>query len=217
MSGLLTRRASWRRRLRLSYRGILGFVLLATQALVSPLLAQPGYYSWKALAEVSSVLIYSGGRAGMGARILDGDTIVTCAHVIGDPNNIKVEGIGMPEELATLVAQDVREDIAILRVKTRGIPFKMYWLRQPLTHGTSVLQAFKLHFEGPAGFNQATAIDEMWSSNIVIDSVPKPGYSGGAVFLANGQLVGITKGEAITNQKVGSEIIPIWKVRDILP
>ena len=217
MSGLIASRPSWRRHLHLSYRHVLVCLLLATQALVPALLAEPGYYSWKALSEVSSVLIASGDRTGMGVRIFDGDTIVTCAHVLGDPDNILVSGIGMPEERAYLVSQNKHEDVAILRVKTRGVPFKMHWDREAPPKGTTILQGFKTSQGKPASFNQAEITDKMWSGNIVINTVPTPGYSGGPVFLAIGQLIGITRGEVTTNQGILTEIVPIWKSRDLVP
>lgn len=217
MSGLFNRRAPGRGHLHLSYRAILGVVLLATQALVSPLLAEPGHYSWTALAESASVLIYSGGKAGMGARVYDGDLVVTCAHVIGNESDIEVEGIGMPKEKATLIAKDDRLDVAVLRLKTVKIPFKMYWGQDGLPKGTRVIQANKLHFEGPASITHAEVTAHMWSGNPVISAKPRPGYSGGAVFLANGQLVGITAGAAIDGERIGTDIIPVEVIRKLLP
>jgi S1-C subfamily serine protease len=122
MSGLFRRRVTGRGHLHLSYRAALGFVLLATQALVSPLLAQYDYYTLSGVAEASSVRIYTDKGAGMGCRIEDGATIVTCAHVVGDNRWVDIETSGKMERALVLAKSD-HDDVAILRVNAPRTAF----------------------------------------------------------------------------------------------
>jgi S1-C subfamily serine protease len=217
MSGLFRRRPSGRGHLYLSYRRVLGVLLLATQALVSPLLAQYDYYTLSGVAEASSVRIYTDKGAGMGCRIEDGATIVTCAHVVGDNRWVDVETSGKMERALVLAKSD-HDDVAILRVNAprTAFTYKDTKVLPDIESKLMVTGQTQTDLRPKAKVGNVKAYFYGDDPNVVLDVVPIFGYSGGPVIAADGQLVGIVKGYAYMGDLTGTEVIPLYKALELV-
>lgn len=217
MSGLFPSRASWRRHLHLSYQRCLCVLLLATQALVSPLLAQYNYYALSATAEVSSVRVFTEETAAMGVRVEDGKTIITCAHVVSTNRWVTVETAkGM--EKALVLSKSDHDDVAILRVNGPGRAFAYKDTKVlPDIHTTLMVTGrTKTDLKPKARSGKVLAYFYGDDPNVVLDVKPTFGYSGGPVIDANGQLVGIVKGYAYMGEMTGTEVVPLHKALDLI-
>lgn len=212
MSGLLTRRASWRRRLRLSYRGILGFVLLATQALVSPLLSQE-YHKLYAQAAVSTAKVEGASGKGLGVAIGDGTILVTCNHVVDDVQSPIVR-TGKGDTLGSVIARNKKDDLAFIKIDIKLVPIKTDGSTSLLPTQSFIMAAGMRDRIMDMDMRPGTVLTHFEGSrpNYMMTSLPEFGFSGGPVLDASGRLVGLIKSFAHLGKKSGMEVIPSWKI-----
>jgi S1-C subfamily serine protease len=124
--------------------------------------------------------------------------IVTAHHVVQKEDNIQVGLPGGQTVAATLVGRDPTTDLAVLRVETKNLT--------PLVHGDQTMQVghLVLALGRPGQTVQATmgvisALGESWRTPVgglldryvQTDVVMSPGFSGGPLVNAAGQLLGL--------------------------
>lgn len=164
--------------------------------------------------------------AGSGVIISDDGYIITNYHVIEDANNITVTlSDGSTNYTATLVGGDKENDIALLKIDATGL--------SPATFGDSSNLAvgdYVVAIGNPLGELGGTVTDGIISAlarEVKIDgnnmtllqtnAQISPGNSGGGLFNANGELIGITNAKDSATEVEGiSFAIPINNVLDII-
>ncbi len=162
----------------------------------------------KVRPSVVGVMAYSGGElAGEGSGVLmSEDTgknctyIVTCAHVIDDPNcDFAILLLDGSRYDAEVVALDVRTDIGVLKVSKTGLPLAEFGDSSSLKIGEPIYA-----IGNPGGseyFGSITngiiaAIDRSISATYTMTCIQhnaaiNPGNSGGALVNSAGQVIGI--------------------------
>lgn len=164
--------------------------------------------------------------AGSGVIISEDGYIITNYHVIEDANNITVTlSDGSTNYTATLVGGDKENDIALLKIDATGL--------SPATFGDSSNLAvgdYVVAIGNPLGELGGTVTDGIISAlarEVKIDgnnmtllqtnAQISPGNSGGGLFNANGELIGITNAKDSATEVEGiSFAIPINNVLDII-
>jgi S1-C subfamily serine protease len=144
----------------------------------------------------SIVSIRVGQISGSGVILSAEGWVLSASHVVGDDNEIWVRlraGIEVP---ATLVRNDKRLDLALLRLAGRGYPCSPPRLAQePLTLGSDVFAVSSLH--EPAGRptisrGVVSGYPEREGIRFIqTDASVNPGSSGGPLLSADGRIVGI--------------------------
>lgn len=217
MSCLLASRASWRRHLHLSYRGIFLGVLLATQALVPALLADQNYYVLSSILGRSSLQVFTDSGTGTAVRLEDGATLATCAHVVSTNRWVKVE-IDHKMVKALVLATDPQNDVAILRIDKK-------YAKDPLRVKTGLPEVDTLimvngktqndvKMKAKAGRLRCTFPGPL--PNLVVDLKPIFGYSGGPAVDSDGNCVGLVKGYVYMGDFTGTEVIRIEHVLELI-
>lgn len=163
--------------------------------------------------------------AGSGVIISQDGYILTNNHVINGANSVKVRLRDATEYDATIVGSDSDNDIALLKVSATGL--------SPATFGDSNSLAvgdYVVAIGNPLGELGGTVTDGIISAlarKVTIEDTQmtllqtnaqvNPGNSGGGLFNANGELVGIVNAKQSATEVEGIAFaIPINNVLDIL-
>ncbi len=134
---------------------------------------------------------------GSGVIISPDGYILTCAHVIDHARRVTVRLVNRREYIAHIVGVDVRSDIALLKIRARGLPTVTVGHPSRLKVGEWVLAIgapFGFGNSATAGIVSATGRDLPGSdyvSFIQTDVPINPGNSGGPLFDPRGRVVGI--------------------------
>ncbi len=163
--------------------------------------------------------------AGSGVIISQDGYILTNNHVINGANSVKVRLRDGTEYDATIIGSDSDNDIALLKVSVTGL--------SPATFGDSNSLAvgdYVVAIGNPLGELGGTVTDGIISAlarKVTIEDTQmtllqtnaqvNPGNSGGGLFNANGELVGIVNAKQSATEVEGIAFaIPINNVLDIL-
>ena len=163
--------------------------------------------------------------AGSGVIISQDGYILTNNHVINGANSVKVRLRDSTEYDATIIGSDSDNDIALLKVNATGL--------SPATFGDSNSLAvgdYVVAIGNPLGELGSTVTDGIISAlarKVTIEDTQmtllqtnaqvNPGNSGGGLFNANGELVGIVNAKQSATEVEGIAFaIPINNVLDIL-
>ena len=163
--------------------------------------------------------------AGSGVIISQDGYILTNNHVINGANSVKVRLRDGTEYEATIIGSDSDNDIALLKVNATGL--------SPATFGDSNSLAvgdYVVAIGNPLGELGGTVTDGIISAlarKVTIEDTQmtllqtnaqvNPGNSGGGLFNANGELVGIVNAKQSATEVEGIAFaIPINNVLDIL-
>ena len=134
---------------------------------------------------------------GSGFIISADGTVLTNAHVVKDAEEILVKLSDQREEPAELVGLDERTDVAVLRIKAKGLPVVKIGDSDRLEVGEWVLaigSPFGLEHTATAGIVSAvgrTLPSDAYVPFIQTDAAINPGNSGGPLFNTKGEVIGI--------------------------
>ena len=142
-----------------------------------------------------------GSASGSGVIISPEGYIVTNNHVIEDSDDIEVTLNDKREFEAELIGTDPSTDLALIKIKGKGLPFMEFGNSDSLRVGEWVIAVgnpFNLESTVTAGIVSAKgrSIDilegqDRIESFIQTDAAVNPGNSGGALVNTNGELIGI--------------------------
>jgi serine protease Do len=168
--------------------------------------------------------------SGSGVIISDDGFIATNNHVIEDATNLEVVLNNNQRFFAKVVGRDPSTDLALLKVKSRNLPFIRYGNSDTITPGEWVLaigNPFDLTSTVTAGIVSAMArnIHILQDRNqlqvesfIQTDAAVNPGNSGGALVNLKGELIGINSAIATSTGSFAgySFAIPVSLVKKIM-
>src|SRR3954470_3368069 len=173
-----------------------------------------------------------GTATGTGFAVDKDGNIVTAAHVVDGASSITVTFQDGTTRPAKLLGKDDATDVAVLKVDASGLTLhplalgssaalgagdQLAGIRAPFGYqrsiSTGIVSGLDRTIQAPNGFTVAHAIQT--------DAAMNPGNSGGPVFTADGQVIGIadqiaTGGSASANTGVGF-LVPIDLVQAELP
>jgi Do/DeqQ family serine protease len=141
--------------------------------------------------------------SGSGVIISDDGFIVTNYHVIEDATNIEIVLNNNQRFFAKVIGTDPTTDLALLKIKSKNLPFLRYGDSDNVKLGEWVLAVgnpFDLNSTVTAGIVSARArnIRILAENNplrvesfIQTDAAVNPGNSGGALVNLNGELIGV--------------------------
>lgn len=168
--------------------------------------------------------------SGSGVIISDDGYIATNNHVIEDANNIEVVMNNNQRFYAKLIGADPSTDLALLKIKSRKLPFVTYGDSDNVSPGEWVLaigNPFDLNSTVTAGIISAKArnIGILRDKNnlqveafIQTDAAVNPGNSGGALVNLRGELIGINSAIATSTGSYSgySFAIPVSLVKKVM-
>lgn len=168
--------------------------------------------------------------SGSGVIISDDGYIVTNNHVIEDATNLEVVMNNNQRFFAKVVGKDPTTDLALLKIKSKDLPFVKYGDSDNIVPGEWVLaigNPFDLNSTVTAGIVSAKArnIDILHDRNhlevesfIQTDAAVNPGNSGGALVNLHGELIGINSAIATSTGSYSgySFAIPVSLVKKIM-
>lgn len=150
--------------------------------------------------------------AGSGVIISQDGYILTCAHVVNGATSVKVQLNGSDESYdATVVGQDSTSDIAVLKIDAAGLTPAVIGDSDALAVGEVAVAV-----GNPLGTLSNTVTDGIVSALnrqvtvqnndmtlIQTDASISPGNSGGGLFNANGELIGIVNAKSSYSEAEG--------------
>jgi len=182
----------------------MNFLSPATEVVASVVHIQvsygPGSFSVNPFGNYSEQATHS---SGSGVIITDDGYIITNYHVIEDATNIEVVLNNNQRFFAKIIGTDPTTDLALLKIKSRNLPFLRYGDSDNVRLGEWVLAVgnpFDLNSTVTAGIVSARArnIRILAENNplnvesfIQTDAAVNPGNSGGALVNLRGELIGI--------------------------
>ena len=129
--------------------------------------------------------------AGSGVIISQDGYILTCAHVVSGATSVKVQLNGSDESYdATVVGQDSTSDIAVLKIDATG-------LTPAVTLSNTVTDGIV------SALNRQVTVQNNDMTLIQTDASISPGNSGGGLFNANGELIGIVNAKSSYSEAEG--------------
>jgi serine protease Do len=147
--------------------------------------------------------------SGSGVIISEDGYIVTNNHVITGSDKIEVVLDDKRTYEAELIGSDASTDVALIRIKEKGLPFLAYGNSDGVKIGEWVLAVgnpFNLNSTVTAGIISAKGRNNILNTNnrpiesfIQTDAVVNPGNSGGALVNTDGELIGINTAIASNN------------------
>jgi len=147
--------------------------------------------------------------SGSGVIISEDGYIVTNNHVIAGSDKIEVVLNDKRTYEAELIGTDASTDVALIKIKEKGLPFLNYGNSDAVKIGEWVLAVgnpFNLNSTVTAGIISAKGRNNILNANnrpiesfIQTDAVVNPGNSGGALVNTEGELVGINTAIASNN------------------
>ena len=173
-------------------------------------------WSWYGQSQVES-------GAGSGVVISSDGYILTCAHVVSGASNITVT-IGDTDYPATVVGEDDTSDVAVLKIDATDLTPATVGNSDSLAVGESVLAV-----GNPLGelggtvtsgivsaLNRQVTVEDNDMTLIQTDTSISPGNSGGGLFNANGELIGVVNAKSSYSEAEGIGFaIPINTAMDI--
>jgi serine protease Do len=168
--------------------------------------------------------------SGSGVIISDDGYIVTNNHVIEDATNLEIVMDNNQRFFAKVIGKDPTTDLALLKIKSKNLPFVKYGNSDNIEPGEWVLAVgnpFDLNSTVTAGIVSAKArnIDILHDRNhlevesfIQTDAAVNPGNSGGALVNLQGELIGINSAIATSTGTFSgySFAIPVSLVKKIM-
>lgn len=149
--------------------------------------------------------------AGSGVIISQDGYIVTCAHVVSGANNITVQLADGTEYTATVVGQDSTSDVAVLKIEATGLTPAVIGDSDSLAVGETTIAV-----GNPLGTLSNTVTNGIVSAlnrevtvqgndmNLIQTSASiSPGNSGGGLFNAEGDLIGIVNAKSVSDNAEG--------------
>ena len=142
-----------------------------------------------------------GAGSGSGIIFSDDGYIVTNQHVIDGAMSVKVKLSDATEYDATIVGQDARTDLAVLKINAQNLPAATIGDSDQLVQGEGVLVIGNPLGETLSGsttqgiisaLGREIEIDGKIMHYIQTDAAINPGNSGGALVNQAGQVVGVT-------------------------
>jgi len=150
-------------------------------------------------------------RPDLGSGINTDAGVLTCLHVVtdaiakGKPIEVDCEGEVVP---ATLVFQDPKADVAILRAAWKSEhPTVALRGERPKT-GERVRSIARLR-DGTIGIESHHVVGATHDGLIVVDVPFISGSSGGAILNDEGELIGIVSGNVVTSEPWQGLVIPV--------
>lgn len=188
--------------------------------------------AWDSVVEISTETVYSSRRgsytaagAGSGVIISDDGYIVTNNHVIEGVSSIFVTTTDGTEYEAELIMTDEENDVALLKIEATDLTYALFGDSDQLQVGELAVA-----IGNPLGSLGGTVTEGIISATdreITIDGVTmtllqtsaaiNQGNSGGGLFNANGELIGIVnaKSSGLAIEGLGFAI-PINAVKEII-
>ncbi|WP_333821111.1 S1C family serine protease [Ohtaekwangia sp.] len=168
--------------------------------------------------------------SGSGVIISDDGYIVTNYHVVEDANSVEVVMNNNQRFYAKLIGSDPTTDLALLKIRSRNLPFIRYGDSDKITPGEWVLAVgnpFDLNSTVTAGIVSAKArnigilrdrSNLQVESFIQTDAAVNPGNSGGALVNLQGELIGINTAIATSSGSYQgySFAIPVSLVKKVM-
>jgi Do/DeqQ family serine protease len=147
--------------------------------------------------------------SGSGVIISEDGYIVTNNHVITGSDKIEVVLNDKRTYEAEIIGSDASTDVALLKIKEKGLPFLSYGNSDAVKIGEWALAVgnpFNLNSTVTAGIISAKGRNNILSGNqrpiesfIQTDAAVNPGNSGGALVNTDGELIGINTAIASSN------------------
>jgi serine protease Do len=168
--------------------------------------------------------------SGSGVIVSDDGYIVTNFHVIEEARNVEVVLSNNERHFAKIIGTDPTTDLALLKIKSKNLPFIRYADSDLVVPGEWVLAVgnpFDLNSTVTAGIvsGKARNIGILADRNnlqveafIQTDAAVNPGNSGGALVNLNGELIGINSAIATTTGSYSgySFAIPVNLVKKVM-
>ena len=163
--------------------------------------------------------------AGSGIIISQDGYILTCAHVVSGATSVKVQLNGSDETYdATIVGADSTSDIAVLKIEATGLTPAVIGDSDKLAVGETTVAV-----GNPLGtlsntvtqgivsaLNRQVTVEDNDMTLIQTDTSISPGNSGGGLFNANGELIGVVNAKSSYSEAEGIGFaIPINTAMDI--
>ena len=163
--------------------------------------------------------------AGSGIIISQDGYILTCAHVVSGATSVKVQLNGSDQSYdATVVGVDSTSDIAVLKIDATGLTPAVIGDSDKLAVGETTVAV-----GNPLGtlsntvtqgivsaLNRQVTVEDNDMTLIQTDTSISPGNSGGGLFNANGELIGIVNAKSSYSEAEGIGFaIPINTAMDI--
>ena len=152
---------------------------------------------------------YSMEGSGSGVIISEDGYIVTNNHVVAGADKIEVVLNDRRTYTGEIIGADASTDVALLRIKEKGLPFLSYGNSETVKVGEWALAVgnpFNLESTVTAGIISAKGRSNILDVNkrpiesfIQTDAAVNPGNSGGALVNTNGDLIGINTAIASNN------------------
>lgn len=163
--------------------------------------------------------------AGSGIIISQDGYILTCAHVVSGATSVKVQLNGSDDSYdATVVGADSTSDIAVLKIDATGLTPAVIGDSDKLAVGERTVAV-----GNPLGtlsntvtqgivsaLNRQVTVEDNDMTLIQTDASISPGNSGGGLFNANGELIGVVNAKSSYSEAEGIGFaIPINTAMDI--
>lgn len=152
---------------------------------------------------------YSMEGSGSGVIISDDGYIVTNNHVVSGADKIEVVLNDRRTYVGEIIGADASTDVALIRIKEKGLPFLTYGNSETVKIGEWALAVgnpFNLESTVTAGIISAKGRSNILDVNkrpiesfIQTDAAVNPGNSGGALVNVSGELIGINTAIASNN------------------
>lgn len=152
---------------------------------------------------------YSMEGSGSGVIISEDGYIVTNNHVVAGADKIEVVLNDRRTYVGEIIGADASTDVALIRIKEKGLPFLSYGNSETVKVGEWALAVgnpFNLESTVTAGIISAKGRSNILDVNkrpiesfIQTDAAVNPGNSGGALVNTNGDLIGINTAIASNN------------------
>ena len=163
--------------------------------------------------------------AGSGIIVSQDGYILTCAHVVSGATSVKVQLNGSDQSYdATVVGADSTSDIAVLKIDATGLTPAVIGDSDKLAVGETTVAV-----GNPLGtlsntvtqgivsaLNRQVTVEDNNMTLIQTDTSISPGNSGGGLFNANGELIGVVNAKSSYSEAEGIGFaIPINTAMDI--
>ncbi len=149
--------------------------------------------------------------AGSGVIISQDGYILTCAHVVSGATSVKVQLDNGDTYDATIVGSDSTSDIAVIKIEATGLTPAVIGDSDALAVGETVVAV-----GNPLGtlsnsvtdgiisaLNREVTVEDNDMTLLQTDASISPGNSGGGLFNANGELIGIVNAKSSYSEAEG--------------
>lgn len=163
----------------------------------------------------SVFVVYSGNSLGSGFSI-GKDCIVTNAHVITNPKNVRIKTYDGTEYIAQILGLDQEQDIAVLGVAKANFPYLTVNTTTNIGDDIYAIGAPKsMSYTLTKGIISAKEREIGNYKYIQIDAAINDGNSGGPLLNNTGQVIGVNTLKMMDSEGIGLAI-PISRVCDYL-